>query len=41
MGGAEAKRLRALQREHAELKRLVGELILDNRMRKEVLGKYW
>ena len=38
---AEAKRLRALQWENAELKRLVGELTPDNRMRKEVLGKYW
>jgi len=38
---SEAKRLRALQRENAELKRLVGELTLDNRMLKEVLGKNW
>jgi hypothetical protein len=38
---AEAKRLRALQRANAELKRLVGELTPDNRMWKEVLGKYW
>ena len=37
----EAKRLRALQRENAELKRLVGELPLDNRMLKDVLGKNW
>jgi putative transposase len=29
---SDAKRLRALQRENAELKRLVGELTLDNRM---------
>src|SRR5713101_4446141 len=35
---AEAKRLRALQRENAELKRLVGELTLDNRRLKAVLG---
>jgi putative transposase len=35
------KRLRALQRENAELKRLVGELTLDNRMLKDVLGKNW
>src|SRR5262249_6628887 len=43
-GGMEvsaAKRLRALQRENAELKRLVGELTLDNRMLKDVLGKNW
>jgi putative transposase len=38
---AEAKRLRALQGENAELKRLVGELTLDNRMLKEVVGKNW
>jgi len=38
---SEAKRLRALPRENAELKRLVGELTLDNRMLKEVLGKNW
>ena len=36
---AEAKRLRALERENAALKRLVGELTLDNRMLKEVVGK--
>ena len=43
-GGMEvtaAKRLRALQRENAELKRLVGELTLDNRMVKDLLGKNW
>ena len=39
MDVAEAKRLRALERENAELKRLVGDLMLDNRMLKEVLGK--
>jgi putative transposase len=38
---SEAKRRRALQRENAELKRLIGELTLDNRMLKEVLGKNW
>ena len=38
---SEVKRLRALQRENAELKRLVGELTLDNRMLKDVLGKNW
>ena len=38
---SEAKCLRALQRENAELKRLVGELTLDNRMLKDVLGKNW
>jgi len=38
---AEAKRLRALERENAALKRLVGEWALDNRMLKDVLGKNW
>jgi len=38
---AEAKRLRALERENAALKRLVGEWTLDNRMLKDVLGKNW
>jgi putative transposase len=41
MDGAEAKRLRALERENAELKRLVGDLMLDNRMLKDVLEKTW
>jgi len=36
---SEAKRLRVLERENAALKRLVGELTLDNRMLKEVVGK--
>jgi len=38
---SEAKRLRILERENAALKRLVGELTLDNRMLKDVLGKNW
>ena len=38
---AEAKRLRALERENAALKRLVGERTLDNRMLKDVVGKNW
>jgi putative transposase len=38
---SEAKRLRALQRENAELKRLIWELPLDNRRLQEVLGKNW
>lgn len=44
LGGLEvsdAKRLRTLERENAALKRLVGELTLDNRMVKDVLGKNW
>jgi len=38
---SEVKHLRALQRNNAELKRLVEKLPLDNRMLKEVLGKNW
>jgi putative transposase len=41
MDVTEAKRLRALARENAALKRLVGELTLDNRMLKDVLEKKW
>jgi putative transposase len=41
MAVAEATRLRALEREHAARKRLVGDLTLDNRMLKAVLGKKW
>ena len=36
---ADAKRLRALERANTALKRLVGELTLDNRLLKEVVGK--
>jgi putative transposase len=36
---AEAKCLRALERENAELKRLVSDLTCDNRMLQDVLGK--
>jgi putative transposase len=41
MDVADARRLRALERENAALKRLVGDLTLDNRMLKDVLGKKW
>jgi putative transposase len=41
MDVSDAKQLRALERENAALKRLVGELTLDNRMLKDVLGKKW
>ena len=41
MDVSEAKRLRALERKNATLKRLVGELTLDNRLLKDVLGKKW
>jgi putative transposase len=38
---SDVKRLRALERENAALKRLVGELSLDNRLLRDVLGKTW
>jgi hypothetical protein len=38
---AEAKRLRALERENAALKRHVGERTLDNRRLKKLIGKNW
>lgn len=41
MDVSDAKRLRALERENTALKRLVGELSLDNRMLRDVLGKKW
>ena len=41
MDVADAKRLRPLERENAALKRLVGELTLDNRMLQDDLGKNW
>jgi putative transposase len=41
MAVSDAKQLRALERENAALKRLVGELTLDHRMLKDVLGKKW
>jgi hypothetical protein len=33
--------LKIYRKQNAELKRLVGELTLDNRMLKDVLGKNW
>ena len=41
MDVADAKRLRTLERENAALQRLVGEVTLDNRLLKDVLGKNW
>jgi putative transposase len=38
---SDVKRLRARERENAALKRLVGELSLDNHMLRDVLGKKW
>jgi len=43
-GGMEvcdAKRLKNLERENAELKKVVAELTLDNRMLREVASKNW
>lgn len=37
----EAKRLKQLERENEELKKLVAELTLDNRMLREVNKKKW
>ena len=41
MDVADTRRLRALERENTALKRLVGNLTLDNRMLKDVAGKKW
>jgi putative transposase len=41
MDVTQAKRLRALERENTALKQLVGDLTLDNRLLKDVLGKKW
>lgn len=38
---SDAKRLKGLEKENAELKKLVAELTLDNRMLKDVLSKKW
>ena len=38
---SEAKRLKELEKENSDLKRLVGELSLDNRMLKDVVSKKW
>jgi len=38
---SDAKRLKALERENSELKRVVAELTLDNRMLKDVASKKW
>lgn len=41
MGVPEVRRLRALEKENAQLKRLVADLSLDVRALKDVLGKEW
>ncbi len=38
---SEAKKLRELERENSELKKMVAELSLDNRMLKELNQKKW
>ena len=38
---SEAKRLKGLEKENSELKKLVAELTLDNRMLKDVVSKKW
>ena len=41
MDVSDAKRLKGLEKENAELKKLVAELTLDNRMLKDVVSKKW
>lgn len=38
---SEAQRLKALERENAELKKIVADLTLDNRMLRDVNSKNW
>jgi putative transposase len=38
---ADARRLKELEKENAELKKMVAELMLDNRVLKEVNAKKW
>ena len=38
---AEAKRLKALEKENAELKKMLAEAMLDNRVLKEIHSKKW
>ncbi len=37
----DVKRLKAMEKENAELKKIVAELTLDNRMLKDVVSKKW
>ena len=41
MDVSEARRLKELERENAELKRIVADLTLDNRMLRDVNSKKW
>jgi len=38
---SDAKKLRGLEKENAQLKKLVAELTLDKRMLQDVLSKKW
>lgn len=38
---SDAKRLKGLEKENSELKKVVAELTLDNRMLKDVVSKKW
>ena len=38
---SDAKRFRGLEKENSELKKVVAELTLDNRMLKDVVSKKW
>ena len=38
---SDAKRLKGLEKENSELKKMVAELTLDNRMLKDVVSKKW
>ncbi len=38
---SEVKRLKGLEKENSELKKLVADLSLDNRMLKDVVSKKW
>jgi putative transposase len=41
MDVSDAKRLKALERENSELKKIVADLTLDNRMLRDVNAKKW
>ncbi len=41
MDVSEAKRLKELERENSELKKIVADLTLDNRMLKDLNSKKW
>jgi putative transposase len=41
MDVADAKRLKALEKENTELKKMLAEAMLDNRVLKEINSKKW